>query len=386
MLINIAGRFVAAHRRAQGHSVEALAERTGAWVRVATIEAWEQGQRPASHALLANLLWVAGALDLSTAEQDRLVGAVQAERFLEAVLTLPSDPPVLQVLRVFAPLLPSRARYWLARVFRHGAMDVWVDGEPARLEVATHHLALLRDRFLAASRALLGAFLLRPPPDSSAWVAARQSWQWLARSLVSPVPAGALAKPGPPYLQRFSQQRVEATDVLRRAYQLALAQQRHETRRDIALALYQGHLDRGRTGSSMLAHYLGSSSDDPWSDDAAANLAELSRLAGDGSAGPAVLALLVTLLADLRRDEEPLALVLTLRTVWQCLSRLGSDAIPLDAASEQLHELVTATEVAALPRAQEIRALLAQAAAVRFQRYGAGGRNPRAASTAIPPE
>ncbi len=115
MSFNIAGRFLAAQRRARRITTADLAERTGQRVHVATIEAWEQGQRLASHALLSNLLWVGGALDLTALDQARLVGAVLAERLLNALVTLHTPVVPEDAENVLAPVVRSQARYWLAR-------------------------------------------------------------------------------------------------------------------------------------------------------------------------------------------------------------------------------------------------------------------------------
>lgn len=366
---NIAGRFIAAQRRARRVTTVDLAERTGQRVRVATIEAWEQGQRLASRALLSNLLWVAGALDLTVGDQGRLVGAVLAERLLNALVSLGAPVAPTDAESVLAPVVPSQARYWLARVVRDLHMDIVVDGEPALLDVAGYDLELLRERLLATSLGLLGRLSGRPAPPRS-WIAARQSWQWLARSLVAAMPIGAEHRPGESFLGRYQAQRTEALRLLKTAFDLSSARGQHEARRDVALALYQGRLEDDRDGAAAtLATYLATTPDDPAGADAVANLQGLARLAGDGQPGPATFDLLVALLGDVHRDGEPLAVALTLRTMWQLLIQQTPNRIPLADAADRLHRLLSRPDLANLPRAQAIQALLAEGAAVRARRY-----------------
>ncbi len=364
MSFNIAGRFLAAQRRARRITTADLAERTGQRVHVATIEAWEQGQRLASHALLSNLLWVGGALDLTALDQGRLVGAVLAERLLNALVTLHTPVAAEDAENVLARV-PSQARYWLARVVRDLHMDIVVDGESALLDIRGYDLELLRDRLLATSRGLLGHLSSNPAPFRR-WIAGRQSWQWLARSLVTPLPAGAAHLPGESFLRRYQAQRADAVRLLRSAYDLSSAHGQHVARRDVALALYQGQFEGDRGGSAdTLARYLATTSDDPKGEDAVANLHYLARLAGDGQLGSATFDLLVDLLHDLQCDGETLAIVLTLRTMWQFLLQRSPDRIPFADAADRLHGLLSSPELARLPRAQAIQALLAEGAAAR---------------------
>ncbi len=248
-------------------------------------------------------------------------------------------------------------------------MDIVIEGESAVLDIRGYDLELLRDRLLATSRGLV-AHLSSNPAPSRRWIVGRQSWQWLARSLVTPLPAGVAHRPGESFLRRYQAQRADAVQLLRRAYDLSSAHGQHVARRDVALAMYQGHLEGDRAGSAgTLARYLAATSDDPAGEDAVANLHYLARLAGDGQLGAATFDLLVALLHDLQRDGEPLAIVLTLRTMWQFLRQRSPDDIPLADAADRLHGLLSSPELARLPRAQAIQALLAEGAAARAQRY-----------------
>jgi hypothetical protein len=118
-----------------------------------------------------------------------------------------------------------------------------------------------------------------------------------------------------------------------------------------------------------LATYLATTPDDPAGADAVANLQGLARLAGDGQPGPATFDLLVALLDDVQRDREPLAVTLTLRTMWQLLIQRTPDRIPLADAADRLHRLLSRPDLANLPRAQAVQALLAEGAAIRARRY-----------------
>lgn len=369
--VNLVGRFLAAHRRSQGITVDGLAMKTRGRVRIATLEAWEQGQRLASHAMVGNVLSAANALNLAWSEQQRLLGAVVAERFLDAVINLPPNSSAADLVTIFGPLLPSHARYWLARVFQNVEMEVRVDGSPATLEVPAHHLVEIRDHLLTAARMLLAAVAAQPEQDDETWRAAAQAWQWLARSLVRPLPTGTGTTASPVLVARHDEQRRAAVAILTAAYDCACAQDRHSARRDVALALYQGKLDQLHTGAATLATYLATTSDDPLGADSVANLRWLAQLAGDDGLGAPTLELLATLLSDLHRDEAELAVILTVRTIWQCLSLMGDDRIPLGQTAERLWQMLTRPPLGNLPRASEVLYLLARAAASRAQHYGA---------------
>lgn len=361
MAVNIVGRLMAGHRRVRGLSARTLAERTGERVRSTTIEAWEQGQRPASHALLSNLLWVAGALEMTEPQQEQLVGAVLAERFLDAVSAIAPTEPRGQVIRLFSPVMSSGMRYWLARSFRNAEIELPGRDDAGTIDIGLRDLLVIRDHLLSASATVLEACTegLTTP---EIWTAARQSWQWLARSLERAVPRALDVVVSDTYQEKFAEQRTAAAALLERAYRLATAAHRHVVRRDVALAVHQGRL---AGGSALLADYLLTSPDDPTAPDAVENLHALNLLASDAGDHERTFALLAALLEDHARYGEPLGLTLTFRTAWQLMAGIDPARFPLNGATERLHRLARQFDDGASGYPRRIRDYVGRAVQVR---------------------